>query len=341
MTDEPDTATGGAAIRAGRRSRRARQWLVAVLVTLIFTSVIARETSAAEIVARLRAMPATALLWAVAWLALAGATRAVRLQLLVGRRLGFTDAYAFNQIYNVVSATVPTGLGEAASAWVMRRALKVPLHLGLVALFAGRFLDLVVLLCLFLGVVLGGTAPVASGDGIVAAASGLCVALLAVAVLHVASRGRLAPSLHAWAAARRSRHGAWGIVGTGTALLAESLSLLPEGRKAAGVVVLTVATQLLSLAALHALLAGAQVALGYASAIVCFVIYILLRMLPLQGIAGIGTTAAWWAIALSMLGVEPTEAAAVGSVLYVAFYALLLALCLMCLPMLAFARRKA
>ena len=57
-------------------------------------------------------------------------------------------------------------------------------------------------------------------------------------------------------------------------------------------------------------------------------------MLPLQGIAGIGTTAAWWAIALTMLGVPAHEAATVGAVLYVAFYVVMIALCVLCLPLL-------
>src|SRR5690349_13214491 len=106
-----------------------RRWLVAALVTLLFAALVARETSVAEIGARLRALPLRALVWALLALALAGVPRALRLELLLPGKLTLADAYAFNQVYNVVTASIPSGLGEAAAAWLMRRALAVPLHL--------------------------------------------------------------------------------------------------------------------------------------------------------------------------------------------------------------------
>lgn len=324
-----------------RVASRSRQWLLAALLTLIFATTLARETSVAEIVARLRAMPAGALLSALAWLALAGVVRALRLQLLLPRRMRLADAYAFNQIYNVVTATVPTGIGEALAAWIMRRALRVPLHLGLVALFVGRFLDLVVLLCLFLGILLGGRVRIGDGSWtVVPAAVGLLTMLLVLALVQLAGRARVAAALeraamrvHLGSTARRRLH-------RGLLLLAESLRLLPHGRQALLLVLVTVVMQVISLGALHALLSGAKLTLSFAAATVCFVIYVLLRILPFQGIGGIGTTAAWWAIALSMLGVPTREAATVGAVLYVAFYALLILLCLLCLPLLLVRQRR-
>ncbi|MBY0278433.1 hypothetical protein K2Z84_24145, partial [Candidatus Binatia bacterium] len=148
-----------------------------------------------------------------------------------------------------------------------------------------------------------------------------------------------AAALIARAAGSPEDGGRWRWLRRAGALLAEGVHLLPHGRRALGVLVLTFATQLPSLAALHALLHGARLPLPYTAAILCFVFYVLLRMLPLQGIAGIGTTAAWWAIALSTLGVPPAEAALVGTVLYIAFFVLLIVLCLACLPLLALSRR--
>lgn len=325
------------------RASNSRRWLVAALVTLLFVVLLAREVGLDEIADRLRDFSPRAFLAATGWLALAGVVRALRLRLLLARPLGLGETYAFNQIYNVVTATVPAGIGEAASAWLLRRALHVPLHAGLVALFVGRFLDLFVLLALFLGVLATGLVGVEASGSLVLLAAALLAALLALGAGHLASRGRLASVLERWSSRDRigpepapARH-----LRRATGLLAESLRTLPAGRDAAAVLLLTLATQLPSLAALHALLAGARQPLSYAAAIVCFVIYLLLRMLPLQGIGGVGTTAAWWAIALTMLGVPGGEAAVVGAVLYVAFYAILLLLCVTCLPLLAFTRRDA
>ncbi|HEX2677732.1 MAG TPA: lysylphosphatidylglycerol synthase domain-containing protein, partial [Polyangiales bacterium] len=181
---------------ASQRSVTGRRWLVAALVTLVFAALVARETSAAEIAARLRALSLATYLWALLALALAGVPRALRLQRLLPGKLSLADAYAFNQVYNVVTATIPSGLGEAASAWLMRRALAVPLHLGLVALVVTRVLDLMVLLGLFLLVVLGGLVPLGDGSGtVIAAAAALLTGLAGVAVLHALARERVAERL--------------------------------------------------------------------------------------------------------------------------------------------------
>ena len=312
-----------------------RRWLLAALVTLVFAALVGRETSSAEIVRRLHAMPPAALLWALLALALAGIPRAVRLRMLLPGQLALGEAYAFNQAYNVITATIPSGLGEAASAWLMRRALAVPVHLGLVALFVARFLDLIVLLGLFLLVVACGLVPLGDGGGtVVGAAAALLAGLAGLALVHVVGRDHVAARLESLAREIASDAAPRRAVRRALGLAAEALRLMPDGRRGLVLLGLTTAMQVLALLALLALLHGAGQRLDLAATLACFVIYVLLRMLPLQGIAGIGTTAAWWAIALTMLGVPAHEAATVGAVLYVAFYVVMIALCVLCLPLL-------
>jgi len=314
----------------------ARRLGAATLVALTFAAVLSRETNFTEIAQRLRDLPPAALVLAYVWLALAGLVRAVRLRVLVAMDVPIRHAYAFHQLYNVVTAVVPTGLGEAASAWLLRRALRVPLHLGLVALLVGRLLDLAVLLCLFLLVVLGGAASITyGGEGLVTAAAVMLTLLLLLAVAHTTGGGRLAQHLERWAVQIHGDTRLRRLLRRGMGLLGESLRVLPHGIQLSSLVALTLATQLLSLAALYVLVRASGLELGYAQAIVCFVVYVLLRMLPLQGVGGIGTTAAWWAIALRTLGVPPAESATVGAVLYVAFMILLVLLCLTSVPLLS------
>ena len=318
-----------------------RRWLIAVLVTLVFAALVGRQTSTAEIARRIATMPPTALLWALLALAVAGVPRALRLRMLLPGKLALSDAYAFNQAYNVITATIPSGLGEAASAWLMRRALAVPLHLGLVALLVTRVLDLIVLLGLFLLVVACGLVPLGDGGGaVIGAAAALLAGLTAVALLHVAGRDHVAARLESFARQitpdAALRRGVRRVLGLG----AEALRMMPDGKRGLVLLALTTVMQVLALLALLALLDGAGLRFDLAATLACFVIYVLLRMLPLQGIAGIGTTAAWWAIALTMLAVPAQEAATVGAVLYVAFYVVMIALCVLCLPLLR-ARRGA
>jgi hypothetical protein len=326
----------------GARARRGLPWLWAALFAALFAALLGRETSLAEIVARLRALPASALLGALASLALANVARAVRLRLLLPGRMSLGNAWAFNQLYTVVAATVPTGLGEAAAAWLLRRALRVPLHLGLVALFVGRFLDLIVLLALFLGVLLAGSVRLGDdGGAVVASAAGLLAVLVTLALVHLGGRARVTAWLERVARDLRPDDVVRRALRRVLPLVVDALQMVPHGTAAAQLVLATVVMQVVSLGALGSLLAGSGIAFDFATVLACFVIYILLRMLPVQGLAGIGTTAAWWALALTMLGVPSHDAATVGAVLYVAFYALLLLLGVASLPLLLRARRDA
>lgn len=330
-----DARPGKTAPARARRATLVRRLLAATLVAVAFAALLARDTGFAEIAQRLRALSAATLAAAAFWLAAAGFLRALRMRMLLPRAIGVGQAYAFHQVYNVVTALVPTGIGEAASAWLLRRSLRVPLHHGLVALLVGRLLDLFVLLALFLVVVLAGGATLATGaDVLLPGAAAVSAALVALGVAHVATGGRLAALLERWAtevhAQGRARTQLRRALGVG----AESLRLLPHGGRLVPLVGLTAVMQLVSLGALHALANGAAVPLTYAQALVCFVVYVLLRMLPLQGIGGIGTTAAWWTLALRALGVAHDESVTVGAVLYVAFTVLLVVLCLTALPFL-------
>lgn len=323
------------AAQSARRATLLRRLIAATLVAAAFAALLARDTGFAEIAQRLRTLSGATLLAAAFWLAAAGFLRALRMRMLLPHAIGVGQAYAFHQVYNVVTALVPTGIGEAASAWLLRRSLRVPLHHGLVALLVGRLLDLFVLLLLFLVVVLGGGATLATGaDVLLPGATVVAAGLVALGVAHVATGGRLAAQLERWAAEIHAQGRARTLLRRALGVGAESLRLLPHGGRLVPLVGLTAVMQLVSLGALHALANGAAVPLSYAQAVVCFVVYVLLRMLPVQGIGGIGTTAAWWALALRALGVAHDESVTVGAVLYVAFTVLLVVLCLTALPFL-------
>jgi hypothetical protein len=52
----------------------------------------------------------------------------------------------------------------------------------------------------------------------------------------------------------------------------------------------------------------------------CFGVYAAFQTVPIQGIAGVGTQAAWWTIALNAAGYQGIEGIAIGFMLYGTFY---------------------
>ena len=52
----------------------------------------------------------------------------------------------------------------------------------------------------------------------------------------------------------------------------------------------------------------------------CFGVYAIFQIVPVQGIAGIGTQAAWFALALNVAGYEAGDSVALGFVLHGTFY---------------------
>ena len=52
----------------------------------------------------------------------------------------------------------------------------------------------------------------------------------------------------------------------------------------------------------------------------CFGVYAFFQIVPVQGIAGIGTQAAWWSLALNAAGYQGADAIAIGFVMHGAYY---------------------
>jgi len=321
-----DEGSGGS---SARRRGRTVGWLSAAAASLLSLAILLRSASPHEILARLGELSPRALLVALVWMVLAGVLRGQRLRLLLPGRPSLRTSYAVAQIYLLITASVPVGVGEVVAAWLMRRGIDVPIHEGFAAFLVARVFDVLVLLVLFVAIVGGGFVRLDPRAVQAAwAAAAILAGLVAVGALHLRAPEWLPALLE-------DRAGRVGGESRGRKALqlvlrsvARGLRRVPHGRAAAVIVLLTLGTQLLSFQALHILLRDAGVPASYASAIFAFAVYVLLRLLPFQGIGGIGTAAAWWAIAVSFLGVPAPDAVAIGAALYVGFYALLVLLCL-------------
>jgi uncharacterized protein (TIRG00374 family) len=312
-----------------RRGSRTVGWVAAAAASLLSVAILLRSTSPQEILSRLADLSPQALLVALVWMVLAGVLRGQRLRLLLPGRPSLRTSYAVAQIYLLITASVPVGVGEVVAAWLMRRGIDVPIHEGFAAFLVARLFDVLVLLVLFVAIVGGGFVRL---DLRVVQAAWVAAAMLAGLVVLGALHLRAPEWLPALLEDRADRVGqeSRGRKALQVILrnISQGLRRLPHGRAAGVIVLLTLGIQLLSFQALHILLRAAGVPASYASAIFAFAVYVLLRLLPFQGIGGIGTAAAWWAIAVSFVGVRTSDAVPIGATLYVGFYALLVLLCL-------------
>lgn len=81
----------------------------------------------------------------------------------------------------------------------------------------------------------------------------------------------------------------------------------------------------------HIILRSIGVNFNWQESFYCLGVYALFQLIPIQGIAGLGTQAAWWAFALKAAGYTGNDTLTLGVILYVVFYIFILILSLLAL----------
>jgi len=336
--EQPDWPTAHAPTL---RSATWRRWLGAILISGAFAAVLLTIAPPELIVDYFRNLRPRTLVGPFLWLVLGGLLRAERLRILLTSRPPLGKLYALTQLDKLVGAALPGGLSEAVSAWAMRSVLNTPIHLGLMALLVGRVFDVFVLLSLALFVVGSGLVALEAYSSLLqGSAIVLLSAIVALGYVHLRSPRLLATLLNRFAAMQRSPSRTGNVLRRALELVSEAIDRLPSDRRIVPIIALTLGMHFTNVQAVRILLAGEGLDFGFPAGIAIFVTFVLLRMLPVQGLGGIGTTAAWWAIALAALGVPAQQAIVVGTVLFIAFYVLLSCLCLTALPFFWLGRRS-
>jgi hypothetical protein len=304
-------------------------------VSLVFVWVLLRVGGIDEVASRLRGLPLETLALAFLWLVLSGLLRAMRLRLLLAGRPAVTRLYALNQVYNFGSAVIPTGPGELFGAWIIGRGVASPIGTTMVALLLTRVLDLVVVLAMFLIVYAAGAVELRAFE---APLVGLAAAIVATVAVAVASRTLVTQRLKRWLANSPPRRRGQALITRALAPVVRALAAFEFAAVGTSPWMLlasvTLASQLANLYSLVVLLGGMGRPTRIPEAISILVMYLFLRTLPVQGVAGVGTHAAWWALALSGMGDERGEAVLLGTLLYLSYSGLLIALFLTALPLL-------
>jgi hypothetical protein len=223
-----------------------------------------------------------------------------------------------NKVYNVLTATLPGGIGEAATAYVLNRFSQFNILGSFRILLLSRVMDLAGLSILLL-VTASSIGSESSYRGILfwAAAALLAISIIAM----IPSSERFILSMLQRVPGRNKL----------LQLIRQKIDSLSEimrqshKKKTFGITLIQ-SIFVISLTAVSLHFIGHSFKSGFSllQSIYCYAIYALLQMIPVQGIAGIGTQPARWAVALNLAGYAGPDAIAMGIVFHGTFYVFIL-----------------
>jgi hypothetical protein len=219
-----------------------------------------------------------------------------------------------NAFYNFMTATLPGGAGEAATAYILKRFSKFNLLSALRILLLSRFMDVFSLSMLFFSAAM----LISSATPYREAAiwfSGAAFLISSIALLR--SSEQFVMKL------LQRLPGQNKLVQRVCEKLSELLKIAEEQRSSNlfGITLfLSVLMMFGNIVSTHYALRSFGVDLLLVQTFYCFGVYAIFQIVPVQGIAGIGTQAAWWTLALNAAGYDSPESLASGFVMYAINY---------------------
>lgn len=264
-------------------------------------------------------------LLAFLFLFLANFVRSYRFYILdhVGNKL--SHWWIMNQVYNIITVTLPGGPGEAVAAYVLKKFSKFNMFSAIRIFFLTRLMDLAGFsgLLLIAAALISGSTPYREAALLI---SGI-VFFLSLIVAHPKSerfilrllqriplKGRLMNRLYeklediAQISEERFSGALYGTSMFHSALMAVGVSV-----------------------SVHFVLSSLGTEFTLLQSLYCFGVFGLFQLFPVHGIAGIGTQTAWWALSLKVAGYNAPDAIAMAIVLHGAIYVLSVAMGLLAL----------
>ncbi|HDH05254.1 MAG TPA: flippase-like domain-containing protein, partial [Nitrospirae bacterium] len=222
--------------------------------------------------------------------------------------------WIINQFYNFITATLPGGAGEAATVYVLKRFSMFNILSAMRILLLTRLMDLAALsgLFCFAAVQMNAYTPYRK------------TAIMLSGILSVLSMIALVPAIERLILRMmRKLPGRMAIIQRVSGKLDE-LARIAEGYRKGnylGVALLQSALIMAgSAVSVHLLFRAIGVDFTPVQSFYCFGVYAFFQIVPVQGIAGIGTQAAWWSLALNAAGYQGPDAIAIGFVMHGAYY---------------------
>ncbi len=221
-----------------------------------------------------------------------------------------------NAFYNFMTSTLPGGAGEGASAYVLKRSSNFSLLSALRILLLSRLMDLFALSMLFFI-----SALLVSTDTPYREAaiwfSGALFVIATVALLRASEQFVLK---YLQRLPGKSR-----FIQKISGKLSELIAISDEQRNKkniGGLLMQSIFMMIGSIVSIHFALRSFGVDFTVVQTFYCYGVYAIFQIVPIQGIAGIGTQAAWWTLALNSAGYNAPDSIAMGFILYATYYLL-------------------
>jgi hypothetical protein len=219
-----------------------------------------------------------------------------------------------NALYNLMTATLPGGAGEAATAYVLKRFSLFNMLGAFRILLVSRIMDVCSLSLLFF------LAAVQMGSSTPYREAAICL----TGILFLISFIALIPASELFFIKLLQRlPGERAFIEKVSNKLNELRKLVKE-RQSVGFYSLTMTQSTIAIiggvVTLNLLLRSFGIDFTPVQSIYCYGVYAVFQIVPFQGIAGIGTQAAWWALALNAVDYNAPDAIAMGFMLYGSFY---------------------
>ena len=229
---------------------------------------------------------------------------------------GLFNWWVINQVYNLATATLPGGTGEIATAYILRRFFSLTITAAMRIILLTRVMDLawLCLLVLFSAVWIGaashqyGITAIWISSVLFLVASGFLFNITERILFDLVEK--ILPS--GYRITTRVRESV------------VSLREISQLQRSKGVYKFTIAQSVFvvlgAAISVHLMFVAVGVDFTYVQSFYCFGIYALFQLVPVQGIAGVGTQAAWWAIALKAAGCTDDDTISLGIILHAMFY---------------------
>jgi uncharacterized membrane protein YbhN (UPF0104 family) len=226
----------------------------------------------------------------------------------------YTSWLIINKVYNYLTATLPGGVGEAATAYLIKRHSFFNMISAFRLLLLSRVMDLTGISTLLLFSVVQ-LEQIGKYNEMILWFSGILLLVSFAAVIPTTERYfldlvRRLPGRNLLMQRVRERM--------------KELSEISEehrGRKTLGITLIqSVLIMAVTAVSLHFILLSVEAGVTILQSFYCFTVYAVLQMIPLQGIAGVGTQPARWVVALNLAGYKTNDVVALGIVLHGTMY---------------------
>ncbi len=291
-----------------------KKLLWAVLLSLVFMFVLLMRVEWEHFSLISSRMDTMNLLVACSIFTFSNFIRAVRFHKLDHLEKKLIHWWNVNGLYNLLTATLPGGAGEAAAVYVLKKYSNFSVMAALRILLLARVMDLFALSSFFFIATIFIERLISFRETAILLSGGLF--LLSTCALFPASE-KFALNVIQWIPIQGN------LIQRVKSRISELMTITEKQRdnNSIGITMCYSLVMMgIGVVSVHLVFNSFGVDFTLIQSAYCYGIYTIFQIIPMQGIAGIGTQAAWWALALNAAGYGGPDAIALGIVLHGTFY---------------------